>query len=172
MGQLDVSVDGFWRSFRAIWLVLPSFALLVLADYRMAPPGSIPAGSFVLENAASLALQWVTFPIILALAAKQLRIGETYPAYIVARNWTSVLVIVPFAFTALLSLTGLAGKELTNILWLASFALSLRYSFIVARLGLRVPIAFAVTLVVADLLVGLAIESGMASLFGFVAAVQ
>jgi hypothetical protein len=172
MGQFDISVDGFWRSFRAFWLVLPSYALVVLAQYCMTPPGSISGGTFVLENAVSFALDWVTFPIILALAAARLGISGTYPAFIVARNWTGVIGSLPFGLIALLNLTGFTDGGFLSILWLASFALFLRYGFIVARQALRVPIVFATALVVADLLVSLAIQSGLNSLFGLVPAVQ
>jgi hypothetical protein len=172
MGQFDISVDGFWRSFRAIWLVLPSYALVVLAQYQMVPPGSISGGAFAIEKAVSLAVDWVTFPIILALAAARLGISGTYPAFIVARNWTGVIGSLPFGLIALLGLAGLADNGLRSILWLASFALLMRYNFIVARQALGASILFAVVLVVADLLVSLAIESGLNSLFGLVPAVQ
>ena len=36
MRHFDVSVDGFWRSFAAVLLVVPSYAFAVLADRQMA----------------------------------------------------------------------------------------------------------------------------------------
>ena len=46
MRQFDSSVDGFWRSFRAIVLIAPLYALTALADRHDMLTDAIPTDDF------------------------------------------------------------------------------------------------------------------------------
>ncbi len=72
MRFFDASVDGFWRSFRAIILVAPLYALTALADRHdlltdANPIDDFGNGPFWAAKALTLALDWVTLPILLGL---------------------------------------------------------------------------------------------------------
>ena len=75
MRFFDTSADGFWRSFQAIVLVVPVYALTALADRhgdalglrcRRQASATAPSGS---AQAVALRLDWVTLPILLGVLA-------------------------------------------------------------------------------------------------------
>jgi hypothetical protein len=49
MSQLNLSVEGFWRSFFAAILVAPGYALLVAQDLMIHPEELSPIWAFVVE---------------------------------------------------------------------------------------------------------------------------
>src|SRR5215213_1983857 len=112
----DATVDGFWKSFQAIMLIAPIYAVSVLADqqaYLMsAEPGPpFDAATYFTARGLGLALDWVTIPLLLAALAPVLGIRGGYSAYIVVRNWSTVFTIIPFAAISVLDLAGLFPGE-------------------------------------------------------------
>jgi hypothetical protein len=169
--MFDTSIDGFWKSFQAILLVIPIYAVSVLADeqaYRAvaAPDASFDAATFYVSRAVTLAFDWVTMPVLLALLAPFLGVRGGYTAYIVVRNWSVVLTLIPFAAISMLELAGLLRGE--AILFPAGIALaiSLRIAYLAARRALAVPIDMAIGFVAFDFLVSLGIARAAAYTFG------
>jgi hypothetical protein len=168
--SFDMSVEGFWRSFAAVILVVPSYALAVLAERQIAsaidPSAPLQDGaSFVVQNALGLGLDWVALPLILALLARPLGIARHYPEFVVARNWGAVIASIPFGVIGLLILVGLAGGELANLLMFAALIIVLRYTFIIARRALEAGIGFAIGIVVLDFVVSLTIALTLDGVF-------
>ena len=158
--SFDTGVDGFWRSFQAIVLVAPSYAVAALAD-RATFADQISAGTFSeagfwATKAVSLAADWVALPILLALIAGFIGIRQAYPAYITVRNWATVLMTLPFAAIALVQVFGV-GQDLLFIPSVAALAFSLRFGYLIARRTLNVGVDVAIGLVVLDWLVSLAV---------------
>ena len=169
--RFDVSVAGFWRSFQAILLVAPLYALASFAERQaiLADPAGAAGFDdtlFALDRVLSLAIDWVTLPIILALIAGRIGIARTYPAFIVARNWGAVLSMLPFGLIGLAMGLGWIDGEAAQILSLAGLFLVLRYSYLIARRALEVPAAIAIALVVGDFLLSLAIAASVDAIFG------
>lgn len=170
MRHFDVSVDGFWRSFAAVVLVVPSYAFAVLAERTMVaaldPAAPVQgAAAFVVQNAVGLGLDWVALPVILALLARPLGIARRYPAFIVARNWGAVIAAVPFGAVGLLIVLGLVGGEVANLLMFAALILVLRYTYLIARRALDVGLGFAIGIVVLDFVVSLTIGLALDAVF-------
>lgn len=166
----DVSVEGFWRSFAAVILVVPSYALAVLAERQLAaaadPAAPIQEGfSFLVQNALGLGLDWVALPLILALLARPLGIARHYPEFVVARNWGAVIASVPFGVIGLLIVLGLVGGELANLLLLAALIIVLRYTYLIARRALEVSLGFAIGIVVLDFVVSLTLALALDGVF-------
>jgi hypothetical protein len=158
----DVSVDGFWRSFGAILLVLPAFILVVLSDRARiltdAVAGSgFDATTFLVNRGLWLLLNWIALPVVLALVAQPLGVTRTYAAYVVARNWCAVLTVAPFGLVALLSLAGLLGDDIASVISLVVIVVVVRFDYLIARRALGADIGLAVGVVLADLAIGLAI---------------
>ncbi len=167
----DSSVDGFWRSFRAIILVAPLYALTALADRHdmltdANPTDDFSNGQFWAAKALTLALDWVTLPILLGLIADFIGIRRGYPALIVARNWATVLMIVPFAAIALIDLAGLGDASTLVLPSLVALVATFRMSYEIARKTLGAGADVAVAFVVLDFLVSLAIMLTANRLFG------
>src|SRR5690606_3463293 len=108
----------------AILVVLPSYALIAFAQRQslLADPmaaGLFDNGRFFGSYALAIAVDWVAMPLILAALAKPFGVARTYPTWVIARNWGSAIIVLPFAAAALLSLAGLADGDLMGLLWLA-----------------------------------------------------
>jgi hypothetical protein len=171
MLAFDTSVDGFWRSFGAIILVAPLYALTALADRHdmlsdAIASDDIGAGPFWAAKALTLMIDWVTLPILLALIADFIGIRRGYPAYVVARNWATVLMIVPFAAIGLLDVAGIASPTVLAVPSLVALAATFRMSYEIARKSLGANPEVAVALVVLDFLVSLGIVISVDKLFG------
>jgi hypothetical protein len=161
----DLSLTGFWRSFRAVALIVPAYALSTLTAWTTLPAEADEA-LFVLSKAVSLAIDWVAFPIVLALIADRLKVSCTYSAYVIVRNWGSVIATAPFGVLALLYVVGLIGQEVTGTLSLAILFVVLRYNYLIARRVLQVGVPLAIGIVVADFILSLAIDAGVSGVFG------
>jgi hypothetical protein len=169
--MFDTSIDGFWKSFQAIILVAPIYAVTVVADeqaYEALLPTSVPfdAATFYVARALTLLLEWVTVPILLALLAPALGIRSGYTAYIVARNWGMVVTSVPFAILSLLDLSGLFPGQAILFPAGVALAIALRISYLAARRALAVPIDMAIGFVALDLLVSVGLTRGITYVLG------
>jgi hypothetical protein len=171
MRFFDLTVEGFWRSFGAIWLVLPAYAVIALADrhLRLADP-NVAAGfsdaAYAAATVIELAIDWVALPVLLGILARPLGIADRYVPFIVARNWATVIALLPYAVAALLVGFGPDIAQLGSILSLAALFLVLRYAYVVARIALGAGIAFAVGLVAVDFLLSLTIQLVVERAFG------
>jgi hypothetical protein len=166
----DLSLDGFWRSFRAFVLMAPAYALTAVAEYQSLV-GTTDAGfsdsAFFVAKAIASGFDWVLFPILLALVAEPLGITRSYTSFIIARNWGSVLASIPFLVIDLLYISGGLGEDATNIASLIALIVQLRYAYLIASRALGVGVGLAVGIAVADFAVSLmimAIASGVAGL--------
>jgi hypothetical protein len=169
--RFDISVRGFWRSFSALLLLAPLYALASFAEREAILSDPLSAATyddtlFVLDRAFALVTDWVTLPVILALIAGRIGIARTYPAFIVARNWGAVLSMLPFGLIGLAMGLGWIDGEAAQILSLAGLFLVLRYSYLIARRAMEVPVAFAIAVVIGDFLLSLAIAASVDAVFG------
>jgi hypothetical protein len=171
MRHFNVSVTGFWRSFSAIALVAPIYALSALAERQVALTDALHAaqfddGLFSLNKILALGIDWITLPLLLALIAGRIGIAGTYPAFIIARNWGSVLATIPFGIVGVLFVSGVIDAEAADILSLGMLFVVLRYNYLIARRALEVSIGFAVVLVVADFALSMLIAGAVDGLIG------
>jgi hypothetical protein len=170
----DISIDGFWRSFGAILLVLPSFALVALAERTRILSDSVQegfdGGAFLLNKAISLGVDWVAFAIVFAFVAGPLGLGRTYSTFIIARNWGTVLAVIPFALVALLYLAGMLSADVADFLSLGFWIVVIRYNYLIARRALGAEIGVAVAIIVSDFALSLTILSLFGALIPYTSA--
>lgn len=156
MRAFDTSIEGFWRSFGVILLLCVPFVIIVMAEQRiiiedpMIIVDEATQTSFALAKAIGFVLDWVCLPILVALLAKPLGISQRFVPYIVARNWASVIAILPYTVPALLFVLGLISSTVTVFLTLVAVGFVLRYSYMVARIALQAPMSLAIGFVVLD----------------------
>lgn len=177
-GAFDTSFEGFWRSFGAVVLVLPSFAISLLAEARMAVPADVAdvadlatgdagmAPLYVLARGLGLVGDWVALPLALALLARPLGLGARYVPYIVARNWTSVLAAAIYAVPALFFAAGMIGEDTVLISSLVALAIVVHFQYRVVRGVLATPIGTSVGIVALDLVLSLVVTELAARLVG------
>lgn len=155
LALMDRSFEGFWRSFAALLLVIPSDALMLFVLSRMDGVGSF--GTLFMQRLPVLALDFVLLPIGLAAAARPLGIAGGYVDFIVARNWGAPLASALIALPYLLSGAGWLDAQTTTLISVALLGLVFRYQWMTLRLCLRAPIPMAIALLAIDLLMSLLI---------------
>lgn len=161
----DLSLDGFWRSFGAIFLIAP-FAMLALLSQRLLmaangdPPAPLTGGGLSLQMVALLA-DWLIFPLLFAALARPLGLGARYVPFIVARNWASVIVAAMVAGAHALHVLGVLSSEIAPLVMFVAVALALRISYVIARTALAVSMGMALPIVVLDFLISLTVWSAV-----------
>ncbi|MBB6469731.1 hypothetical protein HNQ96_005622 [Aminobacter lissarensis] len=129
---LDLSADGFWNSFFAILVAVPA---LVVGWAGVSNDVAVETASFAGRFGIVVRLAmvdigaWVLPLIALALVAPRAGIGDRFVHYVVASNWASAIIawlMLPAALTRMLFP---AAQNLTMLLSLAVFALSLVFTW-------------------------------------------
>jgi hypothetical protein len=170
--EFDVSVEGFWRSFGVIVLLLPAIGILVAAQRSMLLTSSaysldtFPTAAFLWSRVVAYGIGWVDYPLALALLARPLGIGKRFVPLVVALNWSSLIAAIPVTLPSLLYILGLLGQDGYDFLNLVAFGLVLRYQYVVTRAATAAPPVFAFGLVVLDTLLGFAAEASVLAISG------
>lgn len=172
MRAFDVSIDGFYRSFGAVFLLAPLYAIAALAEVRLlqfdgAPVEGFPYVWFFFWKFAGLGVDWLALPIVLALLARPLGLAARYVPFIVARNWTSPLAMSMSVLPSVLYAAGMVGQELAAILFLVVVVGVIRYQYQVVRIALQTTIAMSIAVVAFDLTLSLFLAELMSRLAGF-----
>lgn len=148
LSLLDISADGFWRSFAALVVALPPTVLSWL-EYESVerPPFSGHLGRFSTYGAHALAdlTAWLLPILIMASFARLLGFSRKMVPFVVATNWGGAFLAWVFSpFFLLLLLTG--PSDLTALLGLvvaiASIVLSVR--LIANATGTDIPMSVAI----------------------------
>ncbi|WP_244631158.1 hypothetical protein [Aureimonas sp. ME7] len=116
--RLDLSADGFWRSFAALVVALPPTALSWL-EFERVERGSAAAGPLAAVAAHALAdlTAWLLPLLLVGIAARHIGFERRIVPFVVAANWGGALLTWAFSpFFVLLLVTG--PSDLTQILGL------------------------------------------------------
>lgn len=149
MGHFDVSIAGFWRSFLVAVVLAPTLLVDLAVDSRLASEANL-ADAGAPARLLTYAGGFVVFPAALALLAGPLGLARSYVPFIIARNWTSLVGIIPTLAAALAYLVGLYGREALAFANFAALLFNLFYAYRVARIAAAVPPGQASGLVALD----------------------
>lgn len=170
LARFDVSVDGFWHSFRAIFYVLPFFAINAAVEHRMmlsdAVMENVPDVAFVAARLVDYGIDWVAMPALLVLFARRLGITRTFAPYIVVRNWALVVMSAPQALVSLLLGVGMLSFEASAALSLVILGVMIRFHYLIIRWTLAKSAGFSIGLVAADVALSLVLSEVIDRLFG------
>jgi len=170
-GRFVCTTDGFWRSFAAIILIAPfyfSFASLerdLVAAVQNAAQ-NVPGSAFYVAKAVALIADWAGYPLLVAAVAGLLGFTERYALYIIAYNWSSVLVIGFLSPPFLLHGLGLIEARSAVLLTLILSLPVLYYRWYIARTALETTALTATGLVLLDLSLSMLVNKGAERLFG------
>ncbi|WP_208998606.1 hypothetical protein [Roseibium aestuarii] len=169
--HFDVSLPGFWRSFLVLGLLLPFFVVsgqaqwqLMIAESEL-PVEALPLGTFWLTRSAGLIVEWLTLPLLLAALAGWIGIGRTYVPFIIVRNWSALLISLPYAVASLAYLLGIIPSGFLVLVTLSIIPVMLWFQFRIARHVAQVSVSVAIGLVILDTALSLVIGEVMARLF-------
>ncbi|KZK86020.1 hypothetical protein PsAD13_01151 [Pseudovibrio sp. Ad13] len=171
MQRFDLSAQGFWRSFYALFIAILLGEVGSLVVSLLADDGSFfEIGAFFTEwtNEPALlafsyafvlifpALHWVTFAFVIGRFANRLGIQETYSSYIIVRNWAWIfLACFGLLVEMMIRLSGSAYQELVlSYLWMF---FEYWVYFRVARLVAVASIPVSLGLVALEYIVGIVV---------------
>ncbi|PVB59463.1 hypothetical protein DCO57_22320 [Labrenzia sp. 011] len=172
MTYFDLSLQGFWRSFSVVFLLIPAFLISGLAEKEfyftenMFQPETFPDSAYWTAQMVGLVVDWLTLPILLAVLAVPIGISKSYVPFIVARNWTSLLASVPYMITYVLFLLRIIPPGVAVLLSFSSLLVVLWYRYLVARIALQASISLAAGVVVLDVVLTLLISQIVGNLWG------
>ena len=160
---LNVSIDGFWRSFFAAILVAPLYVLIQIMG-GSADGVADDLGWVVLVKGVGYALSWIIFPVVMLFLSRMFALADFYVGYIIAVNWSSTIQIVAFFAVVALTAGGVVPAGMGALLITAVTAALLFYQWFIARVALQVGGLTAAGLVAIDVLLGVFINLGSDSL--------
>ena len=166
--RFDLSVEGFWRSFSAALYGVPFFLCLMAGDWTVlsAAPRPPTLSAVILSRIADFSVDFLFLPIALALLARRLGITRSYTGYVIARNWSTLVILAPQAILSLLLGFRWIDQNAALLLTLVIAGVMLAYQYRIARWTLGWDGAAAAGLVAADLVSGLVLVSLVNGLFG------
>ncbi|RWD66395.1 MAG: transporter [Mesorhizobium sp.] len=125
--MLDLSADGFWNSFFAIVVALPALIVgWVGIANEIGDPNAFAGRLSMLIRLATVDIgSWVLPLVALALVAPRAGIGGRFVHYVVASNWASAIIAWLMLPSALLRLFLSPTDEISGLISLILFALSM-----------------------------------------------
>lgn len=159
----DRSIDGFWRSFGVVFLLLPLFVISAFGEKKLLLEETeltadiFPHFTYWSAQLTTFGLDWIVLPIVLALLARPLGISRGYVGFIVVRNWTSLLAAVPYVVSSLLYLLGIVPSGIMVLMSLVSLSMVLWFRFNIVRITLQTGIGLTLGIVVLDVILSLLI---------------
>jgi hypothetical protein len=161
-GDFNLTESGFWRSFSAIVILAPLYlyghdiqGAAVLAETATTEEDIIEPSMIV--STIELLIQWVAWPIAMALIAKFTGLTAAYSRYITVYNWSAILVGVVQIIPIFLYAQGGTFAELGSILMMISLAFAIYYRWYIAQTALKTTATIASALVLADLVLSFGI---------------
>lgn len=115
LSHMDISPEGFWRSFLATIIALPALVMSWIASSPgYMTDGGLPQGTVIFRLALTDVAVWIVPIILLGAAAGRLQLGRRYAQYIIASNWGSALlawlIVPPVLLGAFSGEPGSAGE--------------------------------------------------------------
>ncbi|RIY02455.1 hypothetical protein D3218_03520 [Aureimonas flava] len=168
LDRLDLSADGFWRSFAALVVALPPTALSWLEFERVerAQAAASPVRALAAHALADLTA-WLLPLLLVAMAARHIDFQKRIVPFVVAVNWGGALLTWAFSpFFLLLLLGGQSGltQGLGLVIALASIVLTVRLIAVATACDYALSIAIVTMMVFVSLLSFAAVSD----LFGLV----
>lgn len=165
LAEMDLSLPGFWRSFVVMALLVPTVFVSIVADTRLASAAHEAAGvstaGRLVVGLLTYCLGWAAFPLALAGLARPFGLGPVFVPWMIARNWTAVVAVMPSFVLTTAWVVGLLPDRMLGFASLFGLGFSLWCAFVVARIVGRQPIFPAIAFVLLDLLLSMLIELGL-----------
>lgn len=161
--RLDLSADGFWRSFLVLLLILPLVGIATIGQRVIgAEVGATMqpvSGAYISWTVFGAVVDWLSFPLVFGVLARPLGLSRTFVAFIVARNWSALITAGIAAAVYLIYALRLLPAETAPYAILLVLIVTLRFSYKVARVALDAPVSVALPVVVLDLLLSVLVQA-------------
>ena len=157
------SEPAFWRSFAAIAVIAPVnlFSTALRA-------GGEAGAAYLFANAMTVLVQWAAFPLIMVFIARLLGLGPRYGLFVIAYNWSSVLVVAALLPSAVLAAMVPDAPGAVNMVTSFSILFVLWFTVFLTRAAFATNWVTAVGIIIVDLLTSLLISGLIFSAMGLV----
>ena len=161
LNYFNMSIEGFWRSFLAVLIVLPLYVVFLVLNLGQLSGMELPTGSatskelYVAIKLAAHILGWLAFPVVMIPISRLMDLSQSYVPYIIVWNWSNVLVMAVILPAVLLFPPSAQSDQSAKLILMAAQITVLFYGYLVARVGLQCKILTAIGVVMLDLLLGL-----------------
>lgn len=152
LGYFNQSIDGFWRSFFAVVLVLPIAGLITFMDIRSASPEVLERlgdpDLLLLGRLIGILLAWIAYPVAMIWLSRLLQLSHRYVVYIIVWNWSNVIGAAIYLVLSLLEWIGLLSAGAATGVGIFVFGYVMFYAYLVLRAGLGCATGAAIGLAV------------------------
>ncbi|MCB1831993.1 MAG: hypothetical protein KDH19_00885 [Geminicoccaceae bacterium] len=146
--HLNLSIDGFWRSFLAAVIVLPGAAFVFhVQSLQSGDPAE--AGRLGMAGIV-FAITWLKFPLLSLVFVRCFGLTDRYVPLVVASNWVAVCIMAIFVAVVLLST--ILPMMIGQTLLLMTFVGALYVQWFVLNVTLRAAAVTVLGLFVLDIL--------------------
>ncbi|MGU3575908.1 hypothetical protein ACLBWZ_10260 [Brucellaceae bacterium C25G] len=169
LDHLDISSDGFWRSFYAIYAALPPLLAGWVAFAAALTGGREEIGirmSIVVKAAIVDVASWILPIFLLGLVASKLGIAKRFAPYVIASNWATAMLAWVFAPISLLQLLTQQRSEWLSFISLVFMIAIIVMSYRVTRVALEKTAAFAIPFYIGMFMLSFFITIMLQGLFG------
>lgn len=156
MAWFDLSLRGYWRSFRAAAVVLPLFLLLQSVRYGV-DHLTVSLWRYMAVELIAYVTGWVAFPVLMIDVSRRIERPQRYLGFIIAYNWAAVLQNALYLTVAMLSVSGLLTGG-GGILVLFALVAIIIYSWFVAKTALQITAPAAAAVVAIDFFISFVIN--------------
>ncbi len=135
LGSFDVSLDGFWRSFRAGFICYPFYLALVCFAASAAEWDQPGIATILIVKSIAYVCGWAAFPLIILPLAGLLRRADRFLAFMVLYNWSQIPQVVLAVIVGLDGASGLLSSSAAQFASLGVYMAELVYEWYIARVA-------------------------------------
>jgi hypothetical protein len=174
--KFDLTADGFYRSFAAMFIVLPLNIVIDFIANQIAIAELARQGRPLIDQAygmgdavfsiVALSLQWLLFPVAMIFLLRYLGLAQRYAALVIAHNWATVVIWCFYLPPFLLYAAGIISASQTNDLYLIVLGFTLYYRFYIAQTALGTSWLLAAGIAMIDFLLQANFLFGLSKIAG------
>ncbi|MZR29362.1 hypothetical protein [Sneathiella litorea] len=126
LSHFNISMEGFYRSFLAMILAIPLFAIENSIDYRKISTDTaiVP---FLLLLCLALLVSWGTYLLIMAVLARYMGFSNHYSVFVIVYNWMQFAIILLWLPISIIA-TGVLPESFSSTMTL--FFIAATYIFL------------------------------------------
>ena len=161
LDDMDISADGFWRSFSAIAVALPAmfFVWVVSARQTQATLPTHSTGGLIAAEATFELVMWLLPVLVLAVVLRPLGLSHRFSHLIIARNWSGAVVSYAVAAVFLPQLVLSPENGFVLVLYILLLMALVLFAVRITSAALDTGLATASAFVAAELIAGLMLAS-------------